>query len=130
MKKGFTLVEMLAVITIIGLLALLTIPAIDSIIRENKETVYELQEKQMIDALKEYAATNALILEDTNTLTLYELKTSGLIEKNLRNPKTNECFADNIELKITRKNNTFEYEIDRDTISFCGSADEDCTCTN
>ena len=128
MKKGFTLVEMLAVITIIGLLALLTVPAIDSMIKENKNTIYELQEQQILDALKEYASENALTLEDENTITLGDLKRSGLIEKNIRNPKTNQCFANDIELNITRDGNSFIYAIDRETISFCGNSNQDCNC--
>ena len=128
MKKGFTLVEMLAVITIIGLLALLTVPAIDSIIKENKNTVYELQENQILDALKEYASENALTLEDENTITLGDLKRAGLIDKNIRNPKTNQCFANNIELNITRQGNNFIYEINRNTITFCGNDSQDCNC--
>ena len=36
MKKGFTLVEMLAVITLLGLLALVIIPASEAIIKNSK----------------------------------------------------------------------------------------------
>ena len=41
--KGFTLVEILAVITIIGILALITIPTVDSIIKSSKNDAYEVQ---------------------------------------------------------------------------------------
>ena len=127
-NKGFTLVEMLAVVTIIGLLALLTIPAIDSIIKSNKESVYEIQEKQMIDALKEYAADNALSLGDETRVTLLQLKKGGYIDKEVKNPKTNECFKNSIVLTITRSGNHLNYEIDRSTIAFCPSTNDTCEC--
>ena len=126
MKKGFTLVEMLAVVTIIGLLALLTVPAIDSIIRTKKDQVYEIQENQMLDALREYAADNVLSLGDETTVTLLQLKQGGYIDKEVRNPKTNECFKNSIQLTITRVDNIFDYEIVRSTIDFCES--DTCEC--
>ena len=38
-KNGFTLAELLGVITILGLLALLIIPAIDKTVKESNETL-------------------------------------------------------------------------------------------
>ena len=43
MKKGFTLVEMLAVITLLGLLALVIIPASEAIIKNAKNDSYNIQ---------------------------------------------------------------------------------------
>ena len=41
MKKGFTLVELLAVITLLGLLSLIVVPVVDKIIKDNKEKLYQ-----------------------------------------------------------------------------------------
>ena len=41
MKKGFTLVELLAVITILGLLALLIVPKVQKTIKDSKKNIYE-----------------------------------------------------------------------------------------
>ena len=128
MKKGFTLVEILAVITIIGVLALLTVPAIDSIIRENKKETLEVQKNQIIDSLKEYAASNALWLDDTTIITLGDLKKSGFIDKDVRNPETNECFKNSTKLKIRRQDNSFIYEIDENPIQFCTPTGTKCDC--
>lgn len=41
MKKGFTLVELLAVITILGLLALIIVPKVQKTIKDSKKNIYE-----------------------------------------------------------------------------------------
>ena len=41
MKKGFTMVELLAVFTIMGVIMLLSIPHITSLLKKNSEQSYE-----------------------------------------------------------------------------------------
>ena len=52
MKKGFTLVEVLAVITIIGVLALIVVPGVDSILKSNRDKLYESQINSIVEAAK------------------------------------------------------------------------------
>ena len=52
MKKGFTLVEMLAVITLLGLLALVIIPASEAIIKNSKNDSYNIQIQNIKNAMK------------------------------------------------------------------------------
>ena len=56
-KKGFTLVEILAVIAIIGLLALIMIPNFIDMFQESNKNSMKVQENQIVDATK-------LLLED------------------------------------------------------------------
>ena len=51
-KKGFTLIEILAVIIIIGIVALIAIPSITGYLNSSKETTFETYEKSMEDAAK------------------------------------------------------------------------------
>lgn len=121
-NKGFTLVEILAVITIIGLLSLIVIPSIDAIIKSSKEDTYDVQINLILAGLENWAADNVFELpsveDTTKTITLGQLKTSGFIDVDVRNPKTDECFSNDIVLKITKKNNKYKYEVDESTISF------------
>lgn len=121
-SKGFTLVEILAVITIIGLLSLIVIPSIDAIIKSSKDDTYEVQINLILAGLENWAAANVFELPSVEngveTITLGELKTSGFIDVDIRNPKTDECFRNDIVLKITKKNNKYKYEVDESTIAF------------
>ena len=42
-KRGFTLVELIAVVAILGLIALIVYPAIGSVIRNSRESAYNEQ---------------------------------------------------------------------------------------
>ncbi len=121
-NKGFTLVEIIAVIAIIGILALIIIPGIDSIIKSSNDDVYELQLGVIKDGLKHYAAANVLTMpsneDETFTITLGDVKKAGYLDVDIRNPKTEECFNNDIVLKITMKNKKYVYEIDESTIGF------------
>ncbi len=50
-KKGFTLVELLAVIIILGVIALITFPIVDNSIKNSKQAALE----QTIDSILESA---------------------------------------------------------------------------
>ena len=53
MKKGFTLVELLATITILGIIALLLVPTVVGTINGFREDAAEDQEKSIIAAAKQ-----------------------------------------------------------------------------
>jgi|GEM_PF-1930180 len=61
-KKGFTLVELLAVIVVLGIIAVITISVIVGIIDKTKMKAYEVAAKNVIDAAKEYVTR----VEDNN----------------------------------------------------------------
>lgn len=51
MKKGFTLVELLAVVIILGVVALIATPAITNVIKESKMTTYKMSVENLVDSL-------------------------------------------------------------------------------
>lgn len=51
-KKGFTLVEILAVLVILSLLLILTIPSIKNALTNGKNKINEINKKQIEDAAK------------------------------------------------------------------------------
>ena len=69
MKKGFTLVELLLVIVIIGFIALLVYPAILKIIGDSRTSAYESQVKIVEKAATAWGYKNAMKLPSTSATT-------------------------------------------------------------
>lgn len=68
-KKGFTLVELLAVIVILGVLLMIAVPAVQNVIKKTKNNATQKQAELFIDAAKKMA----IIDEATNDKVIYKL---------------------------------------------------------
>ena len=68
-KKGFTLVELLAVIVILGVLLMIAVPAVQNVIKKTKNNAPQKQAELFIDAAKKMA----IIDEPANDKVIYKL---------------------------------------------------------
>lgn len=78
-KKGVTLVELLAVIVILGIIAAIAVPAIGGLIERQRENAAEQSYEIVMDQAKTYILGEGLVA--TNTFTLDDL-TPGYVESN------------------------------------------------
>lgn len=120
MKRGFTLVELLAVIAILGVISLIAIPTIDKALDEGKDQLLETQKAQMIKGAKDYLAVNTSELPDSgNTiyLTVQELQEAGFLQLNIRNPKSDDYVAPGATISIKGVGNGFQYAVLEETMS-------------
>ena len=115
-KKGFTLVELIGVVILIGLIALIAIPSVDYIITKTKDNAYDRTKDTLKDGLRNWVTDNKeLIYEDGEEIivTLADLKEQGYVEYEIKNPKTSICLANTMQFKITRvkdtEKDTYEY---------------------
>lgn len=69
-KRGFTLVELLAVIVILGVLLMIAVPAVQNVIKKTKSNATQKQAELFIDAAKKMA----IIDEPTNDKVIYKLR--------------------------------------------------------
>lgn len=81
MKKGFTLVEILGVIVVLGVIGLIAFPIVNSTIKETKQNSYDAQIKMIVEAGQKWGVKNVEKLPDINE-TKY-IKISELIEEGL-----------------------------------------------
>ena len=126
--RGFTLLEILAVITLIGVLALITIPTIDVVIKSTREKGYENQKEVILSAAKDYGASKMMELPtvdgDYVYITLGDLKLGGFIEVDVINPINEMCISNDTVIVITRKNNNYTYKFqDENNIRFTESCE-------
>ncbi len=117
--KGFTLTELLAVIIILGLLILIIVPVVDHANTRAKNELYLIQRDNIIKGAKNWAAKNFAILPEEEgemlTLTIGQLKQSDFVDKNITDPRTKKKFPNDMEVTITRENNSYSYDLLEDT---------------
>ena len=105
-RKGFTLAEMLGVITILAILGLLVFPAVDKSIKEGRKDLYNVQISNIEQGAKEWVSDNLFKAPDKDgesmVLTLYQLKQAGKVDNNVTNPIDKKLFPDDLEIKITK----------------------------
>ena len=76
-SRGFSMIELLAVITIIGVISIIGIGAVSKLVMSSKKHYYETQQKQMVMAAQSYANDNRDVkpknIGEVNTVTLETL---------------------------------------------------------
>ena len=113
MKKGFTLVELLAVIVVLALISLVTMPTIASVLTSGHDKALEVQIDIIIDAAKKWSIANVSKIEEDkdNYISLEELIDNGYIEQDeLVNPKTNEVLNGCVKIKFDDLYNRYDYD--------------------
>ena len=126
-KKGFTLVELLAVIIILALLAVIASTSVTKVVDDSKNDLETAQIKLIKDAAKTWGAENISDLPEGNSciyLTLKDLKTYGLIDSDIKNPKTEKKLSNDLKIKITSKISNYNtqvlnYEVDPASVEGC-----------
>ncbi len=112
-KKGFTLAELLGVITILGLLALIVIPLVDKSMKEGKNDLYASQIKSIEAAARAWGTDHIDELPEANetkNITLSRIQQDGYIDSDIENPKTGGLFGD-LQIKITSHGTYYSYEV-------------------
>ncbi len=111
--KGFTLVELLAVIIVLGAISLVVIPSVQRSVNRSGEQAYEVQVSNIEDAAKNWAADHIDSLPDhgkTVTITLEDLMQGNYVEQDLENPKTKKPFAKDTKIIIKNINENYTYK--------------------
>jgi len=89
-KKGFTLVELLAVIVILGILALITTPVVINIIDDSKNKAYEEQKRLVEGAAERWGVNNLKKLPTTDGASCYITTETLLNEGYLSSAEIND----------------------------------------
>lgn len=116
-KKGFTLVELLAVLVVLALISLIAIPAVTKVINSAKSDVSDSQMKNIERVLDNYIAANADTLADGDEVCIIDLKKEGLLtNKDIINSKTGEEYKGCFYLSWNNQKNQFDYFYGNDSV--------------
>lgn len=110
-NKAFTLVELLAVIIVLGLLTTLVVTNIDKIVDRSENDIYKNQIYDILDSAYDFTLKYSNYLPDENNnvkyITLAHLINEGLIDSDIKNPKTNKIFEYSLVISINYVSNDY-----------------------
>lgn len=115
--NGFTLVELLAVILVLGIIIAIVGVSVSSVIKNSEQKGYDLQVEGIIKAAKEWTLENTDKLPEWDGInypiptqvTINELIASGKLTEKPKNPKTNKAIEGFVEIKCVESNSCASY---------------------
>ena len=105
-SKGFTMIELLGIITILAVILLVSFPTLINVTRRDKERQYNDLINTLCKAGETYIYDNQDIYTEIGTVgnitfvDIDELKDAGLIDKNQKNPRTGNNLVGNIKYTV------------------------------
>jgi len=115
MKKGFTLVELLAVIIILGLVGLIVIPSITKLIKDSRQDLYKNQVRTIEESARKWGVKHidSLVPNTTIYVSLTDLINSGYIEQDkIKDPRTNTDMNGCVAISHNSISDKYKYTYD------------------
>ena len=116
-KKGFTLIEILAIIILLSVIALITYPIINNLITDSKDELYDKQISELVRLSNTWTTKNIKKLKMTDgytyNLSFEELYEQGFVsDKQVKNPKTGENLPGCMKITFNSTNNGYDVSYD------------------
>ena len=113
-EKGFTLVELLAAIAILGIVSLIAFPIVNDTIKNQKNKLYDRQIATIEDAAKSLTSRNTLLLPENNSVSYlsinYLVKKGTLDETKISDPRSSKELEGCVKITFNSTYNQYMYE--------------------
>lgn len=120
-KKGFTLVELMAVIAILAVILLVSLPSLIGTLKNSSEKRYQDFLDNLYMYTENYIMSKPTEFEElktpgsTATITIYDLRQAEYFHVNPTNPKTEQPVLDSDTITVTRnEDKTYSYQFSGD----------------
>jgi len=121
-KNGFTLIEIIGIIILLGVIGLLVYPTIMRIIGDSKEDLYKKNVSEIERLAANWASLNESKLPTMDEMGYYikieVLKNEGFIEEDIINPKTEEPMLGCVGITYDKPKDKYTYKYYDDCSSF------------
>lgn len=118
-KKGFTLTELIGVITLLFAVALIAIPTVEKTIKQGKDDAYQSQIDMIKLATQNYLSENPDIKineGEQKVVNVGELRIGKFLDYNIKDVKTGQRIDDTTTITITRNDGIIEFSVDLKTV--------------
>ena len=116
-KKGFALIELLAVFAILAILLTIVVASVTNIISSSKDNLHDQQANQIENAARMWYLESGKDLADGESckISVSDIVSKGYIEGNdVIDPKTSESMIGYVEIKF--KNNQYTYTYNESSV--------------
>ena len=100
MKKGFTIVALIAVIVLLSMITLFIYPIVNKTLKNRKEELYQIQIKNIKDAALSYTNKYNLLKDESVIVTVCQLKQNGFLEEDIKDPRDKSYISDDSKVTI------------------------------
>jgi len=116
-NKGFSLIELLAVLVILALLVMIISGAVIRMINNSKKTISDVQKTLVVNAAEKWSIDNSHVFDTKNKVCVMfeeELMKGGFVSSSIKNSDKSALKEAIVYIVWDATNKQFEYEVIKD----------------